>query len=264
MAIYEALWPWVYKIGIAAAIILGAKIVVTVVNKTIFKIDKLAEEKGIKRLDFSKDVVKMIQTVVRYVVYFIAVMFLMYFLGLNEVVFAFITSAGIVGLAIGFAAKDVVSNLISGALIAVDRPFSIGDDVKIGTLEGRVKQITLRSTKIKSFDGKYIIIPNSKLATDPIVNYSKSLLRRIELDFEVEVGTDIKKVRNIITTMFKDIKWISTKKEDDVIITNVTRLGISFQVRVWTKNEKLWDKKSELFEVIDTKLRKSDIKITMK
>lgn len=264
MAIYETLWPWIYNIAVGAAILLGAKIVVTVVNKTIFKIDKIAEAKGIARLDFSKDVVKMMQNVVRYIVYFAAFMFLLYFFGLNEAVFAFITSAGIVGLAIGFAAKDVVSNLISGALIAVDRPFRIGDDVKIGTLEGRVKQITLRATKIKSFDGKYIIIPNSKLATDPIINYSKSALRRVELDFEVEVGTDIKKVRNIITSMFKDIKWVSTKKKPDVIITNVTRLGISFQVRVWTKNEALWDKKTELFETIETKLRKSDIEIKKK
>ena len=180
---------------------------------------------------------------------------------MDEAVFAFITSAGIIGLAIGFAAKDVVANLISGALITIDRPFRIGDDVQIGSLEGRVKQITLRSTKIKSFDGKYIIIPNSKLATDPIINYSRSELRRIELDFEVETGTDIKKVRKIITKMFKEIKWVSNKKEPDVIITNVTRLGISFQVRVWTKNEKLWDKKSDLFEMIESTLRKSDIQM---
>lgn len=261
MAIQDMLWPWLYNISIAAAILLAAKVIVTVINRTIFKIDKLAEKRGINRLDFSKEVVKTIQSAVRYIVYFAAVMVILYVLGLDEAVFAFITSAGIIGLAVGFAAKDVVANLISGALIAVDRPFRLGDDVKIGNLEGRVRQITLRSTKIKSFDGKYIIIPNSKLATDPIINYSKSNLRRIELDFEVEVGTDIKKVRRIITGMFKEIEWITRKKQPDVIITNVTRLGISFQVRVWTKNEKLWDKKSDLFENIETTLRKSDIRI---
>ena len=261
MAIEETIWFWLYRIGVSAAILLGAKIIITVINRTILSIDSFAEKRGITRLDFSKDVIRMMHSAVKYIVYFAAIMFILYFLGLDEAVFAFITSAGIIGLAIGFAAKDVVANLISGALITIDRPFRIGDDVQIGSLEGRVKQITLRSTKIKSFDGKYIIIPNSKLATDPIINYSRSELRRIELDFEVETGTDIKKVRKIITKMFKEIKWVSNKKEPDVIITNVTRLGISFQVRVWTKNEKLWDKKSDLFEMIESTLRKSDIQM---
>jgi small-conductance mechanosensitive channel len=261
MAFEELFWYWVYRIAIAAGILLGAKIIVTLFNRTIFRIDKIAEKKGLRKLDFKDHTIKTMQTMVRYVTYFAAIMAILYVFGLDEAVFAFITSAGIVGLAIGFAAKDVVANMISGVLVSVDRPFKIGDDVQIGNLEGRVKEITLRTTKIKSFDGKYIIIPNSKLATSPIVNFSRSRLRRIELDFEVEVGTDIKKVRKIINNIFKKVDWISKSKESDIIITNVTRLGVAFQVRVWTKNEKLWDKKSELFERIETTLRKSKIKI---
>jgi small-conductance mechanosensitive channel len=255
------LMPWLVNLAIATGIYIVARVVISIFNRTILNIDKYAEARGIKKLDFTEHTIKMLRNLVKYIVYFAAMMGILYVFGLDEAVYAFITSAGIVGLAIGFASKDVVANLISGALISVDRPFEVGDDVEIGKLTGTVREITLRSTRIRSFDGKTITIPNSKLATEAIVNYSRSKLRRLELDFEVEVGTDIKKLRRIVGEMFKKIEWISKKKEPDVIINSVNRLGVSLQIRVWTNNKRLSAKKTELFELIEDTFRKGDIEI---
>jgi small conductance mechanosensitive channel len=253
--------PWLIKLGMAAGIYIGARIVIYIFNRMIFNMDKYAEARGVKKLDLTEHTMKMLQNVVKYLVYFAAVMSILYVFGLDEAVYAFITSAGIVGLAIGFASKDMVANLISGVLVSFDKPFKVGDDVEIGKLNGKVKEITLRSTRIESFDGKVITIPNSKLATEPIVNYSRSKLRRLELDFEVEVGTDIKRLKKIVESLFKKIDWISDRKEPDVIITSVSRLGVSLQIRVWTKNKMLSAKKTELFEMVEDTFRKKDIKI---
>ncbi len=253
--------PWLIKLAMAAGIYIGARMVIYIFNRTIFNIDKYAEARGVKKLDLPDHTMKMLQNAVKYLVYFAAVMSILYVFGLDEAVYAFITSAGIVGLAIGFASKDMVANLISGVLVSFDKPFKVGDDVEIGKLSGRVKEITLRSTRIESFDGKVITIPNSKLATEPIVNYSRSKLRRLELDFEVEVGTDIKRLKKIVEGLFKKIDWISDRKEPDVIITSVSRLGVSLQIRVWTKNKMLSAKKTELFEMVEDTFRKKDIKI---
>jgi small conductance mechanosensitive channel len=259
--ILEMAMPWLIRLATAAGIYIVARIVISIFNRTILNIDKYAEERGIKKLDMTEHTMKMLQNMVKYLIYFAAVMSMLYVFGLNEAVYAFVTSAGIMGLAIGFASKDVVANLISGVLVSFDKPFKVGDDVEIGKLSGTVREITLRSTRIRSFDGKSIMIPNSKLATEPIVNYSRSRLRRLELDFEVEVGTDIKRLRKIVNKMFEGIEWVSNKKEPDVIITSVTRLGVSLQVRVWTRNKKLSAKKTELFEKVEDAFRRGNIKI---
>jgi small-conductance mechanosensitive channel len=88
--------------------------------------------------------------------------------GLN--VTALVTGLGLTGFALGFALKDVLSNLLSGIMLLLYRPFNIGDHIRMGEYEGRIETIRMRDTLVRAADGRLIVIPNTKLITDVVVN----------------------------------------------------------------------------------------------
>jgi small conductance mechanosensitive channel len=89
--------------------------------------------------------------------------------GLN--VSALVAGLGLTGFALGFALKDVLSNLLSGIMLLLYRPFNIGDRIKMGEFEGIIQTIRMRDTLLRADDGHLIIIPNTKLITEVVVNY---------------------------------------------------------------------------------------------
>jgi small-conductance mechanosensitive channel len=108
--------------------------------------------------------------------------------GLN--VTALVAGLGLTGFALGFALKDVLSNLVSGIMLLVYRPFNIGDQIRMGEYEGTIETIRMRDTVLRSFDGRYVIIPNTKLITEVVVNNSAAPLARASVWFELAEGAD--------------------------------------------------------------------------
>ena len=88
------------------------------------------------------------------------------------------TALGLGGVAVGFALKDILSNLVSGVLILAMRPFEIGDQIVISETEGTVEQIELRATQIRTYDGRLVLVPNGEVFTSRITNNTASPLRR--------------------------------------------------------------------------------------
>src|SRR5205085_4136301 len=85
---------------------------------------------------------------------------------------ALIAGLGLTGFALGFALKDVLSNLLSGIMLLLYRPFQIGDHIRMGEFEGTIQTIRMRDTLVHAADGRLIIIPNTKLITEVVVNYN--------------------------------------------------------------------------------------------
>jgi hypothetical protein len=87
---------------------------------------------------------------------------------------ALVTGLGLTGFALGFALKDVLSNLLSGIMLLLYRPFQIGDEIRMGEYEGRIETIRMRDTLVRAPDGRLIVIPNTKLITEVVVNYTQA------------------------------------------------------------------------------------------
>ncbi|HEX8127578.1 MAG TPA: mechanosensitive ion channel domain-containing protein [Pyrinomonadaceae bacterium] len=100
--------------------------------------------------------------------------------GLN--VSALVTGLGLTGFALGFALKDVLSNLLSGIMLLLYRPFNIGDEIRMGEYEGRIETIRMRDTLVRAHDGQLIVIPNTKLITEVVVNYTQARQQGAESD----------------------------------------------------------------------------------
>jgi len=110
----------------------------------------------------------------------VGVLITLVLLGLAPLVASMLTAAGVAGIIIGFAVKDVAANTISGMLLLADRPLSLGDNVSAGTVRGTVEKIALRSTRIRALDGPVVTVPNSIIAANAITNFTVNPNRRFE------------------------------------------------------------------------------------
>jgi small-conductance mechanosensitive channel len=146
-----------------------------------------------------------------------------------------LASLGIAGIAIGFALKDSLSNIIGGIQLIVDKTFCVGDKIEMedGTL-GVVKDISLRSTRIRTYDNELIIVPNGKFATENIKNHVQPDLKvRVRVPFGVVYGSDPKKVKKVVLKAIKNIEHIMDDPEPAVLFMEMADFSLNFRAQFW-------------------------------
>jgi small conductance mechanosensitive channel len=149
-----------------------------------------------------------------------------------------LASLGIVGITIGFAARDAFSNLISGILIFLDRPFVIGDLVEVGDNYGRVDQITLRSTRIITPDGKMLAVPNTEMINKTVTSYTNFPHLRLDIPVTVGVHEDIDRVRQILLGIVQDNPDYLEEPAARVMVTQLNDYNVALELRAWIKDER--------------------------
>lgn len=151
---------------------------------------------------------------------------------------AVIASLGIAGLTIGFAAKDALSNLISGILIFIDRPFVIGDLVEVDGQYGRVERITLRSTRIITRDGKMLAVPNTEVINQTVASYTNFPHLRIDIAVTVGVDESLERVRGLLLGLVHESKEFMTEPAPRVVVTALNDYNLALELQVWIFNER--------------------------
>ncbi|MEO5979053.1 MAG: mechanosensitive ion channel family protein [Chryseolinea sp.] len=155
-------------------------------------------------------------------------------LNLDTVVSSLLAGVGIVGLALGFAFQDLSSNFISGLFMAFKRPFEIGDQVETNAFTGTIHDIRLRDTTLYTTQGLHVIIPNKDIFQKPIINYSRSENRRVELDFTVANTTDLAFAESVIRDAIKELNSDSLVSEIELYYTGIEdpkiKLKVSFKI----------------------------------
>lgn len=173
-----------------------------------------------------------------------------------------LASLGIAGITIGFAARDAFSNLISGLLIYLDRPFVIGDLIEIGDYYGKVDQITLRSTRIITSDGKMLAVPNTEIINKTVTSYTN--FPNIRLDIEVTVGVmeDITKVRRVLLDIINQDPDYLDDPPARVIVTQLNDYNIAVELQAWIQDErKHVEKRTELREKVFNALNQAQVEM---
>ena len=159
-------------------------------------------------------------------------------LGLN--IMPFVAGAGVAGIAIGFAAKDTLSNVISGILLIVDRPLKVGDRIEIWSAPknsatwGDVIDIGLRATKIRTTDNIVIIVPNNEIMNRDIVNYTDiSDEIRVRIPIGIAYESNMKKAKEIIIGISLQLDWVMRDPVPKVVVRNFGASSVDLQARVW-------------------------------
>lgn len=145
--------------------------------------------------------------------------------GFGVVLAAFATLSSALALAVGFAAQDLISNFVSGIFILRDEPFHVGDWIEWNGMEGVVRDIQLRTTKIETFDNEVITVPNSNLANNPVTNPVSNNKLRIPFLFGIGYDDDIKQAKHAILAEAERTEGILNEPEPSV---NLTELGDSY------------------------------------
>ncbi|RMG29568.1 MAG: mechanosensitive ion channel family protein [Bacteroidetes bacterium] len=153
-------------------------------------------------------------------------------LNLDKTVTSLLAGAGIVGLALSFAFQDVATNFISGVLIAVRRPFRVGDIIKTSEHIGIVQKISMRSTLLKTFQGQHLLIPNKDVYQKPLMNYSTGK-RRIDLAVGVSYNADLEQVREVAQQAVAPIKGVCKEDPVRVYFEEFGASSINLVIQYW-------------------------------
>lgn len=158
---------------------------------------------------------------------------------------ALIASLGLAGLTIGFAARDALSNLISGILIFWDRPFVIGDLVEVGDQYGRVDRITLRSTRVVTPDGRMLAVPNATVINSTVASYTNFPNLRLDIEATVGVNEDLGRVRRILLELVHADERFLEQPAPRLVVTALGDYNVTVELQAWLRNER--EHKAERF-----------------
>lgn len=175
---------------------------------------------------------------------------------------AVLASLGVAGLTIGFAARDALSNLISGILIFLDRPFVIDDLVEIEGRYGRVDRITLRSTRIVTSDGKMLAVPNTEVINKTVASYTNFPHLRLDVPVTVAVHENLAEVRRLLLKTVEDDDLYLSEPAPRVVVTDLNDYNVALELQAWLKNERLHvEERSELRENVFNRLNQAGIEM---
>lgn len=153
---------------------------------------------------------------------------------------SFIAVLGAAGLAIGLALQGSLANFAAGFLMIIFRPFKVGDFIEGAGVSGVVEEIQIFSTRLRTNDNKTIIVPNSKLSGDNIVNYSAKDTRRVDLVVGVSYGDDLAKVKSVLSEIIASDTRILSDPAPLVAVSALADSSVNLVVRVWVNSGDYW------------------------
>ena len=202
---------------------------------------------------------KSLSRIVYYVFMFILILFVLSLVGVNVQIL--IAAGGVLGIALGFASQKTVSNLISGIFLYIDRPMDIGDSVDIAGTGGTVLDITPLSTRLRSWDGPVIRMPNSKVFDSKITNYKKTVARRLEYKIGISYKSKVDKAIKIIKKLLDDEAFVLDSPGPQIWLSNLADSSVELTIRAWAPASKMWPVKRSMLQKIYETLDKNKIEI---
>jgi small-conductance mechanosensitive channel len=166
-----------------------------------------------------------------------------------------IAGLGIAGVTIGFALQDVAKNFVAGVLLLIQQPFEIGDVVKILDYVGTVQAITLRTTDILAQDGRMVIVPNSEVFINPLINYSRTPRRRIEISAGVSYDSDLNHVTETAFRVLSKLDEVLPEPAPEVTFREFGGSTIDFIAYYWIATEGTGLKEANLRQAKDAGMK---------
>ncbi|MEJ2791404.1 MULTISPECIES: mechanosensitive ion channel domain-containing protein [unclassified Pseudoxanthomonas] len=170
---------------------------------------------------------------------------------------------GALGVGIGLGLQDVVKNFVSGLILMFERPVQPGDVVDISGTAGRVRNIGMRATTVRTFDGADVVVPNGMLLSDKLTNWTlNDPTRRIDIDLGVAYGTDVTQVVQLLQETTRATQGIADDPAPAVLFTGFGTSSLDFAIRAWTHDFDNWSTlRSELMTRLHAALEAAGIEI---
>lgn len=236
-------------------------VVVFVVCYLILRVLMRLFTRILSRVNMDETLRKILLAAIKLILYFLLAMVVIDTLGVS--VTSLLAAFSVVGLAASLAVQDSLSNLASGIMLLVTKPFKIGDYVEIDEVSGTVKMISLIHTRITTIDNKMIYVPNSKIIATKIVNYTQQEKRRVDLEISASYDAPIETVRQSLLEAVSAVGLFSdTPAPPFAAVLSFGESSIRYVVRAWVKTEQYWDAYFALLEQIKAAFDKNGVEMT--
>ena len=195
---------------------------------------------------------------------FYGIMILMSMSALRELGFdlsVILGAAGILSVAIGFASQTSASNLISGLFLMMERPFSIGDVIRVEQTTGEVISIDLLSVKIRTFDNLYVRVPNESMIKTQVTTLTRFPIRRADLILGIAYKEDIEQVKALLALLADNIPLCLSEPAPLFILKGFGTSSVDIQFSVWAKKENFLVVKNEMYQQIKEAFDNNGIEI---
>ncbi|MEM9938653.1 MAG: mechanosensitive ion channel domain-containing protein [Pseudomonadota bacterium] len=168
---------------------------------------------------------------------------------------------GAAGLAVGLALQGAMSNVAAGVMLMIFRPYKAGDFIDAAGNFGNVQEISLFTTILRTFDHQQIIIPNSEIWGQQIVNHSHHPVRGVEMTFGVSYDSDIDKTREVIAKVFEEHPLVLNDPAPDIAVATLNDSSVDFITRPFVKGEHWFDVRYSVPEAVKKALDEAGIEI---
>jgi small-conductance mechanosensitive channel len=212
-------------------------------------------------MELPRGVANSVSTLSYYAIVLLGLMFALAAAGFQMSQFAIVFGA--LGVGIGFGLQNIVNNFVSGLILMFERPIQPGDTVEITGTSGTVRDIGMRATTLKTFEGADVVIPNGTLLSEKLINWTMSdMNRRVDVDVGVAYGSDPRQVAKLLTDVTVACEGIAGQPAPAVIFKGFGASSLDFNIRAWTRNFGDWVAiRSELAMRVHEALVAADIAI---
>ncbi|MBP3458407.1 MAG: mechanosensitive ion channel family protein [Lachnospiraceae bacterium] len=247
------------------ALNLGVRILLSVIFLLIgiwlIKLVRKIVKKSMNRASVDVGVVQFLDSFIKVCLYIILGFMIASGFGLDAA--SVVAVVGSAGVAVGLALQGSLSNFAGGVLILLLKPFKVGDYIKEDSKgnEGTVTEIQMFYTRLLTFDGKTVILPNGSLANTSLVNFTAANFRRLDLTVGISYDSDIKKAKDILNDLLNENPLVLPHKDKVVVVDELADSAVVLAVKCHVKTEDYWTLRGQLLEDIKLSFDKEGIAI---
>ncbi len=168
---------------------------------------------------------------------------------------------GAAGLAVGLALQGSLANFAGGVLILLFKPFKVGDFISAQGVDGTVKEITIFTTKLRTFGNQVAILPNGQLSNNNIINYNAENVRRDKIDVGIGYSSNIKTAKNILLELCAENDKILKEPVPEVYVGELGDSSVNITLRFWATNEDFWAAHFFVMEELKYRFDQNNIEI---
>ena len=255
--IKERDWDGIIALIISKAPLIVAAIAIIIIGFIVSNLIGKLLIKALRSKGVDPSIHSFIRTVVTLMLKFIFILSALSTLGFD--INSFVTALGAAGITAGIGLQSSVSQLASGIQILANHPFKSGDYIDVGTVSGKVYEIKMMYTVLITVDNKRVIIPNSYITTNNIINYNSEERRRLDLVFSISYDDDFEKAKEVIRGVVMKNDKIFTDPEPIIAVKEHGQSSVNIACLIWCASEEYWNMYYYMQEAVKLAFDKNNI-----
>jgi small-conductance mechanosensitive channel len=218
--------------------------------------------------DLDDRIIEILEIAAKYIIWFIGILMVLAYLEIQ--ITPLLAGAGVAGLAVALAAQDIISNFFGGAIILVDKPFKVGDRIRINDYVGDVVTIGPRSTRLMTIDSEIVSIPNATITNSVVVNFAQPEAKvKLKIPVSVAYGTSVDLVRKTLLNVAKEAAdttaFVLNDPPPSVYFLEFGESSLNFTLSVWIRTYGVpWEARDAINTLIDRRFAEARIEIPFK